>query len=842
MAIVAFTKAAYPLPIEPPLADPFDPPDMETLVADFRFALRSLRRRPTFAAVIIVTVAIAIGATTIMMSVVNAAILRPLPFRNAGELVYGEGFVKREQETRSISFLEATDWRTRNRTLDGLAAYGDISLNIGDASGDAHRVDAEIVSSDYFRILGASPIRGRTFLPEEDRVANDRPVAIIGEGLWQSRFGSDPAIVGRAISINGAPFTVVGVMPREFRGISFSSNVWIPMMMVSAIRPISTLENRSSRWLTAVGRLKPGVRLEAAQRDFDRVATELETEFRQTNTDRGARLTSLRESLLGDTQTLLLALFGAVGFLLLIACANVMSLQLVRAAARRREMALRVALGAGRQRLVRQLLTEGVALALVGAAVGILLALWGVDVLPSLLPSGLLPSYADVTVDATVLGGTLLITLVVGVAFGLAPALSRGRDNLASSLKDGAPSAAAGLGSLRRVRAQQVLVVTEIALALVLVVAATLMVRSLTRQLDVETGFHVDDITVARISLPLDRYGNEARTRFAEQLVQNVRALPGVTAAAVGADVPLRGLESGGYLTIGGGPQDGVRYQRHRVTPEYFATLGIPLLRGRTFTNADGPGAARVAVISAAMAKRHFPGRDAVGQTLNLAGTDRPILIQVVGVVGDVRFRDLTSDLGAELAAADIYLPFAQEADETLEIVVRSQSTVATLTPALRTVARSLDPALPLFAIAPLSNAVRAETASPRFASLILSAFATIAIVLAAVGIYGLLAFVVGSSSRDIAIRMALGAASANVIALVLRKGMTLATLGIVVGIALCIPSTRVLSTLLFDVSANDPLTIAGVTVVLAGVSLLACWLPASRASRVDPQAVLKSE
>jgi predicted permease len=815
---------------------------METLVADLRFALRSLRRRPTFAAVIIVTIAIAIGATTMMMSVVNAAILRPLPFREANRLVYGQGFVKREQDARSVSFLETKDWRARNRSFDALAAYSSISVNVRDASGEPRRVDAEIVSQEYFQILGATTLQGRTFLPEEDRVPSDRPVAVIGEGLWKSGLGGDPAIVGRTIAINGAPFTVVGVMPATFRGLSFSSNVWIPTMMVSAIRPASTLENRTSRWLAVVARMKSGVTLDDARRDLDRVGRELESEYRDTNADRGVLLTSLREYYLGTTETMLLALFGAVGFLLLIASANVMSLQLVRASTRRREMALRVALGAGQQRLVRQMITEGITLALVGAAVGVLLAMWGVDVLPTLLPNGLLPSYADVRVDATVLAATVLITLIVGVAFGLAPALARRQDDLAGSLKDGAPSAAAGLGSLRRVRGQQVLVVTEIALALVLVVAATLMVRSLTQQLRVDPGFRADGVSVARILLPLDRYAADARTRFAEQFVQGARAIPGVTAAAVGADVPLRGLQSGGYLAVDGGPKEGVRYQRHRVTPEYFATLGIPLLRGRTFTTADRAGAAQVAVISASMAKRVWPDRDAIGQTLNLAGTDRPIYVQVVGVVGDVRFRDLTSSLQTSIAPVDVYFPFAQSTDETLELVVRSDADAASLAPALRAVARALDPALPLYSIAPLSNAMRSQTSSPRFASLMLSVFAAIAIILASVGIYGLLAFVVGSSSRDLAIRMALGARSVSVVSLVLRKGMTLAMLGIVVGIALSVPSTRVLSTLLFDVEANDPLTIAGVTIVLATVSLLACWLPARRASRVDPQAVLKSE
>jgi predicted permease len=815
---------------------------MDTLVADVRFAVRSLRRRPAFAGIIVVTVAIAIGATTVMMSVVNAAIVRPLPFRDANQLVYGQGFVKREQAVRGLSFLEAGDWRARNRSFESLATYNQISLNIGDAGGDPRRVDAEIVSSEYFHVLGAGAARGRTFLAEEDRTPNANAVAVISHGLWQTQFGGAESVVGRTMIVNGTTFTIVGVMPPDFSGVSFQSDVWIPMMMVSTIRPVSTLENRTSRWLSVVGRRKAGVSLDDARRDFDRVTKELEAEYRETNTDRGAQLTSLRAFYLGTTQTLLLTLFGAVGFLLLIACANVMSLQLVRAAGRRREMALRVALGAGRERMLRQLVTEGLALALVGATVGVVLAMWGVDILPSLLPAGLLPSYANVRLDASVLAATAAIAIVVGVVFGLAPMLSRSRDDLVTSLKDGAPSTAAGLGSMRRVRAQQILVVGEIALALVLVVGASLMVRSLGRQLNVAPGFRADGITAARVSLPLDRYDGDARTRFAEQLTQRIRAFPGVTAVAFAADLPLRGLQSSGYLTFDGSPREGVHYARHRVSPDFFTTLGIPVLRGRTFTSTDRREGQQVAVISASMARRYWGERTPVGQTLNLAGTDAPILVQIVGVVADVRFRDLVTNLQGELATVDVYFPFAQSTDETLEIAVRGDIDQRTLAAQLRAAMRTLDPTLPLFNIATLSSAVVGQTSAPRFASLMLSVFAAIAIILAAVGIYGLLAFVVGSSSRDIAIRMALGAASASVVALVIRKGMTLATAGIALGIALCIPSTRMLASFLFDIRASDPATIAGVTTGLALVALLACWLPARRVSRVDPQTVLRSE
>jgi putative ABC transport system permease protein len=816
---------------------------MHALLHEIRIALRSLRRRRAAALVVIGTMAVAIAATTTMLSVVNAAILRPLPFHEPERLVFAQGFVGREQALRGLSFLETVDWRTMSRAFDGLAAYGDISLNVADAGMEPVRAQAEIVSADFFQVLGARAALGRTFLPEEDRVPDAHPVAVIGHDLWQSRFVGRRDIVGRSITINSRPFTVVGVMPPGFSGLTFDSEVWIPMMMVSVMRDPATLETRASRWLRTVGRVKPGLAVTDAQRDLDRVTAALSVQYPATNTDRGARVRALHEWYLGDIRTLLLALFGAVGFLLLIACANVISLQLVSAAARRREMALRVALGAGRRRLMRQLLTEGMVLASIGAAGGVLLAIWGIEALVPLVPEGLLPAYARVTIDGRVLAGTALLTVLAGVAFGLAPGLVKTRRDLVTALKEGAPSAAGGLGSIGRARAQHLLVVGEMALALVLLAGASLMVRSLRRQLEIDPGFRGAGILSARLEMPQYTYSDSGRIRFAEQLVARLQALPGVATAAVGADLPLRGIQSGGYLTWEGGPETGTNYAQHRVSPEYFTTLGIRLERGRHFTPADGPGAPRVAIVSSSMALRLWPDRDPVGQRISLAGVNGPLpSIEVVGVVTDVRYRDLTGDLLAPLSTVDVYFPFAQRTDETIEIVVRSDTPGATLVPALRRVVQELDPTLPIYDVAPLSDALAGETAAARFGSVMLSHFAIIAMVLATVGIYGLLAFLVGTSSREIAIRMALGAASTSVLGVVVRKGMALATLGAALGLFIAVPSTRVLTGFLFGVRASDPTTLAGVTAVLLTASLLACVFPALRATRVDPQAALKTE
>ena len=697
---------------------------MDTLLGDLRFAIRSLRRRPSFALVVTSTIAIAVGATTTMMSVVNAAILRPLPFRASDSLVFVNGLEKREQSPRSVSYLEARDWQRMNRAFSGLAVYDDLSLNIAAGGADPIRVDAELVSADFFGVMGVSAAMGRVFTADEDRVPDAMRVAVISHELWQTRFGARSDIAGQSMAVNGRPFTIVGVMAPGFRGVSLVSQVWIPTMMVTTIRPVSTLENRTSRWLSMVGRLAPGRSIDDARRDLDRVARLLEKDYPESNTNRGARITPLREYYLGTTQTLLLALFGAAGLLLLIACANVMSLQLVRATGRRREMALRVALGAGRRRLVRQLLTEGMVLASIGALAGVLLAVWAIDMLLPLAPAGLLPGYIHVDVDARVMALTAFITGASGVAFGLVPALVRSRGGLVSALKAGAPSTAEGLGSLRRMRAHQIFVIGEFALALVLLVGGALMLQSLRHQTSVDPGVDVDGVRAARVTLPLDRYDEARRIQFASQLTERLRAIPGVTAAAVGADLPLRGLDSGGYLTYDGGPPEGAHYSRHRVSPEYFAALGIPVQRGRVFTAADGPNTPLVAVVSASAARRLWGRANPIGRRLDIAGTDKPILVEVVGVVGDVRFRDLTGDLSAPLSTVDIYFPFTQDTDETLEMAVRGGPDGAALASAVRHAVHELDGTLPVFDIAPLDAALAEQTSAARFGSLMLSLFA----------------------------------------------------------------------------------------------------------------------
>jgi putative ABC transport system permease protein len=812
---------------------------------DFRFALRTLRRRPTFTAAVVLTLALGIGTSSAVFSLLDAALIRPLPFREPSRIAMLWGVVGPEREgpkrdIRGASFLEIADWRTLNHSFSDVSAYDEISLNLSTGT-DPRRVDAEMVSASYFGILGAAAARGRTFTPAEDRVPDANPVAVISHALWTTHFASDPGIVGRSITLNDRPFTIVGVMPDGFHGISFDTDLWVPMMMISLTTPTSALESRSGRWLGAIGRLRPGVTIESAQRDVNAVARQLEAVHPETNRDRGVQLFSLQDNALGSTRQLLVALFVAVLLFLLIACANVVNLQLVRATSRRREIALRVAVGADAVRLIRQLLAEGLTLAAVGAVAGIALAAWGLGALLPLLPAGALPRYVDPTIDWRVVAFAIALTVACGVVFGLAPALAVRRLTIADSLKEGVRSAAGGITSLRRLGAQQLLVVSEIALALVLLVAGGLMVRSLRRQLGVDPGFRADGVVTAQLALPRNRYPVPARVRFVNELLARVQALPQVESAAVGSDMPLGGNTNAGTIFVDGVTPDPIRAYRHRVTPDYFATLGIPLLGGRSFTAADRDSAPDVAVISEAAARRFWPGLDPVGRQFRFGDATGP-KVTIIGVVGTARFRDLTTDLTRSTSEPDMFYSFAQLPDVDVSVVVRTSGDQVTVMAAVQREVSAIDPGLPLYRVTPMRDLVARQTATARFGSSVLGSFSVVAMLLAGTGIYGVLAFVIGLSRREIAIRLALGATRGRVIRLIVRQGMTLVVIGVVVGLVGAYYATGALSTQLFGVTATDPLTFAVVPLVLSVIALAASYLPSRAAARIDPQLALKSD
>jgi putative ABC transport system permease protein len=628
-------------------------------------------------------------------------------------------------------------------------------------------------------------------------------------------------------------------MKPGFRGLSFDTDVWVPMAMISLTGPVTLLETRGNRWLGAVGRLRDGVTLEAARRDLDRVAARLAAAYPESNTDRGVNLLSVQEAALGTTRDLLLALFAAVMLFLAVACANVINLQLVRATSRRREIALRVAVGADRVRLFRQLLAEGLTISAAGAIAGVTVAAWALGGLVGLLPGGVLPEYVVPSIDWRVLGFAAVLTIVCGVLFGLVPALQLRQLEVAESLKEGARSAAGGIMSVRKLGAQQILIVAEVAIALVLLIGGALMMQSLRTQLAVSPGFQAQGVVTAEVSLPRGRYAPAARVQLVDRLLERLDALPQIQSATVGWDLPLTGGTNGATLFIDGVTPTPIRYYRHSVTPDYFTTLGIPLLHGRAITAADRDSTPLVVVISDAMARRFWPGRDAVGERFRI-GTETGPEVTVVGVVGTARFRDLTTSLTT--SEPDVFFSFAQTTDTDLSIAVRTAESPAAAAAAIQRELAAIDPGLPVYQVRAMSELLEEQTATARFGSALLGAFSVVALLLASIGIYGVLAFVIGLSRREIAIRMALGATRSRVVSLIVRQGMRLVTIGLVIGAAGALFLTPSLSTQLFGVTANDPTTFVGVPILLALVALVATYLPSRGAARVDPQQALKSD
>ena len=808
---------------------------------DLRFAFRNLQSRPGLSAVIIATLGLGIGATTATFSLLDATLLRPLPFERSDRLVFLWGVAGPERSQRGASPPEVADWRAQNHTLTGVSAYDPISLNLKTEAGP-DRLNAERVNSEYFRLLGVSASQGRTFTAQEDQVADAFPVVVVSHNAWRTRFGSDPALVGRTIALNDRPFTVVGIMPEGFSGLSFQADLWIPLAMMTVDSPAALLTSRSNRWLLAVARLQDGVSIADAERDLAQVALRLAEQYPETNTDRSVDVLALQESLLGNTASLFQTLFRAVLLVLLIACANVMSLQLVRATAREREIALRRALGAGRFQLIRQLLSEGLVLAGLGGAAGVLLAYWLIRLLVPLVPAGLIPLYADVTVNPRVLGFTVAVTVLTGIACGLAPILRRRGDDLSEALRQGARTASSGLGRLRRPGLQQALVAGEVALALILLAGAGLMLRSLSLRLAVNPGFDAEGVVAARVSLPRPRYQEfAARADFVDRLTTRLNDLPGVAGAVIASDLPMRGNTTAGTLVIEGPTAIRARYFRHSVTPGYFAALGIPLERGRDFTGFDRREAPPVAIISTAMAARFWSDRDPVGLRFR-QGSDSGPQVTVIGVAGPARYRDLTTDLFAQGSEPDVYYPFAQRTATDLEIAVRMRDGSQLATPLLQREVAALDPGLPLFQVAPLESALAAQNVAPRFGSLVLAGFSVVALVLAGIGIYGVIAFVVGLSRREIAIRLALGANHAQVLRVVMTNGMLLVLAGLLLGVLGALAGGRVIQAQLYGVAPGDPVILMAVSGAVVLVALLASWLPARRAALVEPQAVLKGE
>jgi predicted permease len=814
---------------------------MQTLLQDLRYGVRMLMRRPGFLAVAVIALALGVGANTAIFSVVNAVLLRPLPFKDPDRLVFVHETVRRETvERREASYPDFADWRDQNQVFEQLAAYADSRFTLTGA-GAADRIAGELVSASYFPLLGAQAARGRTFLPEEDRPADPQMVAVISHALWQQRFGADTNLLGQTIKVDDRDCAVVGIMPEGFKGVTSQAEIWIPMALLSADRSSKTLQLRGARWHQAIARLKPGVTLAEAQADMDAIATHISASYPRTNDKRGVLLVAAHDDLFGDLRPALLVLLAAVGFVLLIACANVANLLLARAASRQKEIAIRTALGAGRNRLIRQFLTESVLLGLLGGACGLLLAIWGIDLLVALIPVQI-PGFVKINIDASVLSFTLLIAFLTGLTFGLAPALQASKLDLNETLKDGSRGSTGGAGH-NRIR--RLLVISEIALALVLLVSAGLMLKSFERLRAFNPGFKTDHLLMVRANLSTRKYKPDAAAAFSERLLERISSLPSVQAVSIGSDLPLDGNSS---ATIGaiegsapGTAENEIRMYHHKVTPAFFATLGIPFIKGRDFTPTDDQQAPPVVIISKSMAQRYWPDEIPLGKRITISDDKdgKPIWQQIVGVVGDVKYRTLIRDQNKD---PDIYLPFLQLPRLEFGVAVRTSLDPTGLVATLRAEMQSLDTDLPVYEVATMAQRVKDETAQSRFTTLLLGIFAFVAITLAGVGIYGVMSYSVSQRTHELGIRMALGAKQSDILRLVVGEGMMLVGVGVAVGLTGAIIATRVLATQLYSISATDPATFAIVSFILGGVALAACAVPARRATKIDPMVALRYE
>ena len=815
---------------------------MQTLWQDLRYGARMLMKNPGFTLVAVITLALGVGANTAIFTVINAALLRPLPYEDAERLVVVATTMRRDTvEVRSVSYPDFVDWRDQNTVFEWIAARTSTSFTLTGGA-EPERVNGELVSADYFPLLRARAAMGRTFLPEEDRTPDTHRVALVGYGLWQRRFGGGSALLGQTIQLNDGDYTVVGVMPKGFRGVSDDAEIWLPMMMISSVRNAGTLQRREQRWHSTVARLKSGVTLAQAQAEMDAIMRPLEQVYPNSNRNRGARVTPLNEQFFGGLQLTLWILLGAVGCVLLVACANVANLQLQRAAGRASEMAVRLALGATARRLIRQLLTESLLLAAVGGSLGILIALWSVDFLVKLSPVTF-PNFVKFTIDARVLGFSLLISVLTGALAGLAPALQAARPALNEALKAGGRNASGGLGSNRLLSS---IVVSEIALALALLIGAGLMIRSLQRLQAVDPGFNVERLLTMRVSLPLQRYPRERIIAFSQQLRERLQALPGAQSVALASDLPLTGSTSAGPIELEGrheAPAGGeFRMYRHRVTPGFFSTLGIPLIKGRDFTVDDHAQAPGVAIISEAMARRYWPNEDPIGKRLredNRGATNLSPWVSIVGVVGEVKYRGLPQNPNAD---PDVYFPLSQSPVGNLFLAARSGVDPNSLVAAVRGVLQKLDPNLPAYEVTTMAEQVTNQTTQSRFSAWLLGVFGVLALALAAIGIYSVMAYAVEQRSREIGVRVALGARAGDVLKMVIGQGMRLALAGVALGMGAALALTQLMKRLLFGVGAADPLTYGAIALLLTLVALLACYVPARRATRVDPLVAIRCE
>ena len=811
---------------------------MESVVKDLRFAIRGLTKRPAFTAIAVITLGLGIGATTAIFSVVNSVMLRRLPYRTADRIVAIQE-LNPEGKRIQVTGPNFLDWRAQNTVFEQLAAIKITNANLTLAD-QAERIDLAQTSADFFDVFGVGPQQGRLFVPGDEQ-AGHAPVAVLSDALWRRRFAADTNVIGKPITLDGNTYTVVGIAPAGFQ-YPDKTEAWLPPLklapeMAAAVEPT---QRRGSGYLSAVALLKPGVTVAQAAAEMETITGRLRQQYPETNSRRFDRVLSLHDYVIGESKTMLWLLFGAVLFVLLIACANVANLLLAGAAARSKEMAIRTALGASRWRVMRQLLTESAILALAGGVLGLLLSSYGVKAITKLLPQEF-PRLNEIGMDWRVFAFTLGASLLTGFLFGFAPALHISRSDVQEAMKESGRGTA---GSSRHTRLRHALIVAEVALSVVLLAGAGLLFRSFMRLQAVNAGFTPQQVLTAQLSPAGPKFENDERyLAFYNQVLQRTQAIPGVQSAGLISTLPLSKGPTIGFRVEGRPiltPDKWVPTNFRGVSPDYFRTMNIPILQGRAFAAQDDPNAPPRLLVNQALAQRDFPNENPVGKRITFGNTARnnePVWFEIVGVSANVRSLELRDEAPPELYFAAGQSPFA-----TMAIVVRSTVEPESVAPALRQAVADVDPTVPVSRVQTMEHIVSESVTQPRFNLFLVGLFGGLALLLSAAGIYGVTSYTVTQRTHELGIRLALGAQVSDVLRLVLGEGMAVIGIGLVLGLAAAFALLRLMRSLLFGVGENDPLTFVAITGVLLFVALFACYVPARRATKVDPLIALRYE
>ena len=811
---------------------------MESITKDIRYGLRGLLKRPGFTAIVVLTLALGIGASTAIFSVVNSVLLRHLPYRTAERIVSIEELSPEGKliQTTSANFL---DWRAQNTVFEHLAAIRRTTTNLA-LPDQAERLDLAQTSADFFDIFGVTPQYGRLFMPQDEQ-AGHVPVVVVSNALWARRFGSDPSLVGKTITLDGSNYTVIGITPPGFQ-YPRNADVWLPpLKLAPEMNPQQDVtQTRGMGYLEAVALLKPGVSIRQAAAEMETITARLRQQYPNTNNRRFNRVVSLHEHLIGDTNRVLWLLLGAVTFVLLIGCANVANLLLASGASRQKEIAIRTALGASRARIVRQLFTESTMLALAGGAVGLLIAFWGLAAITRLLPADF-PRLLEIRMDWRVLTFTFVASVLTGILFGLAPALQISRPDVQDAIRETGRGAS---GSLRQSRFRQALIVVEVALSVVLLAGAGLLFRSFLQLQSVNTGFVAQQVLTARLTPSGTNFRrNPDYVNFYKQVLDKVSALPGVQDAGVINTLPLDKGPTAAFRVDGRPvttPDKWPGSNYRVVSPNYFRAMGIPIVQGRGYTDRDEFNAPQVIIVNQELARSVFPGENPVGKRITFGNVDsnnQPSWFEIVGVAANVRSLELREE-----ATSELYFSILQNPWDTMSLVIRSNVEPASLSVSVRQAVNEIDKSVPVSNVQTMDHLVSESITQPRFNVFLLGLFSALAMILSAAGIYGVTAYTVTQRTHELGIRLALGAQVSDVLKMILGQGMAVIGVGLVIGLASAFALMRLLRSLLFGVGENDPVTFVAITVMLLLVALVACYIPARRATKVDPLSALRTE